>query len=132
MKEKWLKESEHMRQPVTEENVAEVVSMMTGIPLNKVNENETNKLKNMLSEMTGKVIGQDDAVKRVVKAIQRGRVGLKDPNKPIGSFIFLGPTGVGKCFTSDTKVKIRNKKTGKIELIDISNLIYNLNRHQLG
>ena len=132
MKEKWLKESEHLRQPVTEENVAEVVSMMTGIPLNKVNENETNKLKNMLSEMTGKVIGQDDAVKRVVKAIQRGRVGLKDPNRPIGSFIFLGPTGVGKCFTSDTKVKIRNKKTGKIELIDISNLIYNLNRHQLG
>ena len=65
----------------------------------------------MQDSIIGKVVGQDDAVKKIVKAIQRGRVGLKDPNKPIGSFMFLGPTGVGKCFTSDTKVKIKNKKT---------------------
>ena len=120
MKEKWLKESEHLRQPVTEENVAEVVSMMTGIPLNKVNENETNKLKNMLSEMTGKVIGQDDAVKRVVKAIQRGRVGLKDPNKPIGSFIFLGPTGVGKTELAKQLAKHMFESEDSLIRIDMS------------
>ena len=95
-KEKWYKISEHLRQPVEEENVAEVVSMMSGIPLNKVSTDENQKLGSMHEAIKGTVIGQDEAVKKVVRAIQRGRVGLKDPNKPIGSFIFLGPTGVGK------------------------------------
>jgi len=95
-KEKWYKVSEHLRQPVEEEDVAEVVSMMSGIPLNKVSTDENEKLSNMHDSIKGSVIGQDDAVQKVVRAIQRGRVGLKDPNKPIGSFIFLGPTGVGK------------------------------------
>ena len=130
-RKKWEEECANNKQTVTEENVAEVVSMITGIPLQKVSQTETSKLAKMQDSIIGKVVGQDDAVKKIVKAIQRGRVGLKDPNKPIGSFMFLGPTGVGKCFTSDTKVKIKNKKTGKIELINISNLIYNLNRHQL-
>ena len=95
-RQNWENESKEHRQIVTEENVAEVVSMMTGIPLNKVSENENAKLAKMQESMEGRIIGQDDAVKKVVKAIQRGRVGLKDPNRPIGTFIFLGPTGVGK------------------------------------
>jgi ATP-dependent Clp protease ATP-binding subunit ClpA len=81
---------------VTEENVAEVVSMMCGIPVNKISQTETGKLVNMGEIIRGKVIGQEEAVEKVVKAIQRNRAGLKDPNRPIGSFIFLGQTGVGK------------------------------------
>jgi ATP-dependent Clp protease ATP-binding subunit ClpC len=81
---------------VTEDNVAEVVSMMSGVPVQKISQNEGEKLVKMVEQLKGKVIGQDEALKKVVKAIQRNRAGLKDPNKPIGSFIFLGPTGVGK------------------------------------
>ena len=95
-RKKWDEDTKENRQTVTEDNVAEVVSMMTGIPLQKVSQNENKKLAMMQEMMQGKVIGQDDAINKVVKAIQRGRVGLKDPNRPIGSFIFLGPTGVGK------------------------------------
>ena len=92
----WEDDSKNNRQTVTDENVAEVVSMMTGVPVSKVNEKENTKLGKMKDVVSSKVIGQDEAVKKIVKAIQRGRVGLKDPNKPIGSFMFLGPTGVGK------------------------------------
>jgi len=95
-RKKWEEECSNNKQTVTEDNVAEVVSMMTGIPLQKVSLNETSKLAKMQDSIIGKVIGQDEAVKKIVKAIQRGRVGLKDPSKPIGSFMFLGPTGVGK------------------------------------
>ena len=95
-RKKWEEECSNNKQTVTEDNVAEVVSMMTGIPLQKVSLNETSKLAKMQESIIGKVIGQDEAVKKIVKAIQRGRVGLKDPSKPIGSFMFLGPTGVGK------------------------------------
>lgn len=93
---KWEEASKLNREIVTEDNVAEVVSMMTGIPVNRVAEAETNRLHELPKLIKGKVIGQDEAVTKVVKAIQRNRVGLKDPNKPIGSFIFLGQTGVGK------------------------------------
>ncbi|MBL4905631.1 MAG: ATP-dependent Clp protease ATP-binding subunit, partial [Flavobacteriaceae bacterium] len=92
----WEEDSELNREIVTEDNVAEVVSMMTGIPVNRVAEEENNRLGELPSLIKGKVIGQNEAVTKVVKAIQRNRVGLKDPNKPIGSFIFLGQTGVGK------------------------------------
>lgn len=95
-KRKWEEESKSNRVTVTEEHVAEVVSMMSGVPVTKVSQSETGKLIAMAESMKGKVIGQDDAVSKVVKAIQRNRAGLKDPNKPIGSFFFLGPTGVGK------------------------------------
>jgi ATP-dependent Clp protease ATP-binding subunit ClpC len=95
-KKAWEEETKQNRMPVTEENVAEVVSMMSGVPVNRVNQNEGDKLVKMNELIKGKVIGQDAAVAKVVKAIQRNRAGLKDPNKPIGSFIFLGPTGVGK------------------------------------
>lgn len=93
---KWDDESKANRVQVTEEHVAEVVSMMCGIPVTKITAGESGKLASMAEQLTGKVIGQDDAVMKVVKAIQRSRAGLKDPNKPIGSFFFLGPTGVGK------------------------------------
>jgi ATP-dependent Clp protease ATP-binding subunit ClpC len=93
---KWEEASKLNREIVTEDNVAEVVSMMTGIPVNRVAEAETKRLNELPILIKGKVIGQDEAVSKVVKAIQRNRVGLKDPNKPIGSFIFLGQTGVGK------------------------------------
>jgi len=94
--DKWDKEVKEKKEQVTEENVAEVVSMMSGVPVTKVGKNEMDKLANMDNLLNGKVIGQEDAVKKVVKAIQRNRAGLKDPNRPIGTFIFLGTTGVGK------------------------------------
>ena len=94
--EKWEEETKQHREVVTEDNVADVVSMMTGIPVNRIAQTEINKLAQLPELIKGKVIGQDEAVAKVVKAIQRNRAGLKDPNKPIGSFIFLGQTGVGK------------------------------------
>ncbi|MGB5363404.1 MAG: ATP-dependent Clp protease ATP-binding subunit, partial [Aureibaculum sp.] len=92
----WEEQSKLHKEIVTEDNVAEVVSMMTGIPVNRIAEAESARLADLHNLIKGKVIGQDEAVSKVVKAIQRNRVGLKDPNKPIGSFIFLGQTGVGK------------------------------------
>jgi ATP-dependent Clp protease ATP-binding subunit ClpC len=94
--EKWEEDTKLHKETVTEDNVADVVSMMTGIPVNRVAQNETNKLAELPELIKAKVIGQDTAVAKIVKAIQRNRIGLKDPNKPIGSFIFLGSTGVGK------------------------------------
>jgi ATP-dependent Clp protease ATP-binding subunit ClpC len=95
-KAQWEEESKHKRYPIGEEEIAEVISMMTGIPVRRMVEAETEKLRKMAEEMKGMVVGQDEAISKVVKAIQRNRVGLKDPKKPIGTFIFLGPTGVGK------------------------------------
>ncbi len=92
----WEEESKHKRYPIDEEAIAEVISMMTGIPVKRMVQAETEKLRKMSEDMRGMVVGQDDAISKVVKAIQRNRVGLKDPKKPIGTFIFLGPTGVGK------------------------------------
>ncbi len=92
----WEEEAKTKRYPVNEEDIAEVVSMMTGIPVSRVGQSESNKLVNMKEDLKGAVIGQDEAILKITKAIQRNRVGLKDPSKPIGSFIFLGPTGVGK------------------------------------
>ena len=94
--EAWEIDSKLHKETVDEESVAEVVSMMTGVPVNKIAQKESNKLAELPARIKGKVIGQDEAVAKVVKAIQRNRAGLKDPNKPIGSFIFLGQTGVGK------------------------------------
>jgi len=94
--EQWEEDSKNNRIVVTEDNVADVVSMMTGIPVNRIAQTESNKLAKLPELIRGKVIGQDDAVMKIAKSIQRNRAGLKDPNKPIGSFIFLGQTGVGK------------------------------------
>lgn len=95
-KARWEEETKTTRYSVTEEDVAEVIAMMTGIPVKRIAQSEGERLLRMADELTGKVIGQDEAIKKLAKAIQRSRTGLKNPNKPIGSFIFLGPTGVGK------------------------------------
>ncbi|HPF50837.1 MAG TPA: ATP-dependent Clp protease ATP-binding subunit [Draconibacterium sp.] len=95
-KERWEKELINHRETVDEHKVAEVVAMMSGVPVQRIAQAEGKRLMNMAKDLKGKVIGQDEAIAKVVKAIQRNRAGLKDPNRPIGSFIFLGPTGVGK------------------------------------
>lgn len=92
----WEEEVKHKRYPIDEEAIAEVVSMMTGIPVKRMVQAENEKLRRMGEDLKGAVVGQDEAISKVTKAIQRNRVGLKDPKKPIGTFIFLGPTGVGK------------------------------------
>jgi ATP-dependent Clp protease ATP-binding subunit ClpC len=94
--ERWEEDSKLHKETVTEDNVADVVSMMSGIPVNRIAQTESNKLAELPKLIKSNVIGQDEAVAKVAKAIQRNRAGLKDPNKPIGSFIFLGQTGVGK------------------------------------
>ena len=95
-KEKWQKIQNENRESVTKEDIAEVVSMMTKIPLDAVDDDESNKLKTLATKMKNIVIGQDDAVDKVVRSIKRSRIGIKDPNKPVGSFMFLGSTGIGK------------------------------------
>lgn len=95
-KDNWEKQMQEHREIVDEEKVAEVVAMMTGVPVQRIAQAEGNKLLAMAGELKREIIGQDEAVDKVVKAIQRNRVGLKDPDKPIGTFMFLGPTGVGK------------------------------------
>ncbi|MFY8035632.1 MAG: ATP-dependent Clp protease ATP-binding subunit [Cyclobacteriaceae bacterium] len=95
-KARWEEKTRTEKYTVTEDNVADVIGMMTGIPANRIAQKESNKLLGMAENLSTKVIGQTEAIKKLTKAIQRTRVGLKDPKKPIGSFIFLGPTGVGK------------------------------------
>ena len=131
-KKKWEEESKNNKILVSEEDVAHVVSMMCGIPVTKVSQTETGKLVKMAESIRGKVIGQDEAVEKVVKAIQRNRAGLKDPNKPIGSFFFLGPTGVGKTQLAKVLAKnlfdsedslIRMDMTEYMEKFSISRLV---------
>ena len=98
----WENQLKENKETVSEENVADVISIMTGIPVNRIASQEKKKLSLMTNNIKRKIIGQDEAVEKVGRAIRRNRVGLKDPNKPIGSFIFLGPTGVGK--TQLTKI----------------------------
>ena len=121
-KEMWLKSMDENRATVTAEIISEVVSVMTGIPLTKINLKETRALVNMEADIKRNVIGQDEAVEKVSQAIKRGRLGIKDKNRP-SSFIFLGQTGVGKCFLSDTQIVIRNKTTNLVEKIDINELM---------
>ncbi|KRO67760.1 MAG: Clp protease ClpC [Cryomorphaceae bacterium BACL21 MAG-121220-bin10] len=130
--EAWEAESKLHREKVTEDDVAQVVAMMTGVPVRRINQNESTKLSALPERIKGKVIGQDEAVAKVTKAIQRNRAGLKDPNKPIGSFIFLGQTGVGKTqlakvlarelFDSDTAL-VRIDMSEYMEKFSISRLI---------
>lgn len=95
-KRRWEESLEQMRETVDEDKVAEVVAMMTGVPVQRIAQAEGKRLREMAPALKGEIIGQDAAISKIVKAIQRNRVGLKDPNKPIGTFLFLGPTGVGK------------------------------------
>jgi len=116
----WEEESKVKRYPVEEEDIAEVVSMMTGIPVRRVAESESNKLVTMTDDLKKDVIGQDEAVIKITKAIQRNRVGLKDPSKPIGSFIFLGPTGVGKTELAKVLSKYLFDSVDSLIRIDMS------------
>lgn len=119
-KKKWEDESKEHRVNVSVDDVEEVVAMMTGIPVQRIAEKESGKLMRMADELQGKVIGQEDAVKKVVRAIQRNRAGLKDPNKPIGSFIFLGPTGVGKTQLAKELAKLMFNSEDSLIRIDMS------------
>ena len=94
--QKWKNKNTKTMITISEKNIAEIISNSTGIPVDKINKNENEKLKNLENKLHERVIGQNEAIEAVAKAIRRGRVGLKDPNRPIGSFLFLGPTGVGK------------------------------------
>ena len=119
-KNKWEEESKSKRFTVEEDNVAEVVAMMTGIPVKRIAQKEGAKLLSMNDDLAGKVIGQEEAIKKLTKAIQRTRVGLKDPKKPIGSFIFLGPTGVGKTELAKMLANYLFDKEDSLIRIDMS------------
>ncbi|MEO1653017.1 MAG: ATP-dependent Clp protease ATP-binding subunit, partial [Bacteroidota bacterium] len=119
-KEKWENETKSTRYTVDEENVAEVIGMMTGVPATRIAQKESVKILNMDLELKDRVVGQDEAVKKLVKAIQRTRVGLKDPKKPIGSFIFLGPTGVGKTELAKALAAYLFDKDDALVRIDMS------------
>ena len=119
-KAKWEDESKSKRYTVDEENIAEVIAMMTGIPTKRIAQNESNKLLTMGEELMDRVIGQDEAIKKLVKAVQRTRVGLKDPQKPIGSFVFLGPTGVGKTEMAKVLANYLFDKDDSLIRIDMS------------
>ena len=119
-KKAWDENATANRQVVTEQNVAEVVAMMTGVPVQRIAQNEGNRLMSMEAELAGTVIGQDEAIKKVTKAIRRNRAGLKDPNRPIGSFIFLGPTGVGKTYLAKVLAKYLFDSEDALIRIDMS------------
>ena len=119
-KKEWDKNSLSNKMPVTEHDVAEVIAMMTGVPVQRIAQNEGTRLMNMEKELAGTVIGQDEAISKVTKAIRRNRAGLKDPNKPIGSFIFLGPTGVGKTYLAKVLAKYLFDSEEALIRIDMS------------
>jgi ATP-dependent Clp protease ATP-binding subunit ClpC len=116
----WEEESKNKRFPIEEEDIAEVIHMMTGIPVKRMVQAETEKLRKMGDDLKGAVVGQQSAISKVVKAIQRNRVGLKDPKKPIGTFIFLGPTGVGKTELARTLAKQMFDSEDALIRIDMS------------
>ncbi|MBC7525612.1 MAG: ATP-dependent Clp protease ATP-binding subunit [Flavobacterium sp.] len=118
--EQWEEDSKNNRIAVTEDNVADVVSMITGIPVNRIAQTESNKLANLPELLQRKVVGQDEAVLKIARSIQRNRAGLKDPNRPIGSFIFLGQTGVGKTQLAKVLAKELFDSEGALIRIDMS------------
>ena len=119
-KNDWEEESKHKRFPIEEEDIAEVISMMTGIPVKRMVQAETEKLRRMADDLKNAVIGQEEGISKVVKAIQRNRVGLKDPKKPIGTFIFLGPTGVGKTELAKSLARYMFDNDDSLIRIDMS------------
>ena len=130
--QKWKNKNTKTMVTISEENIAEIISSSTGIPVDKISKNENEKLKNLESRFHEKVIGQNEAIEAVAKAIKRGRVGIKDPNRPIGSFLFLGPTGVGKtelskavaeCLFGGEKDLIRIDMSEYMEPHSVSKLI---------
>ena len=129
--EAWEKKIKEKRKIVDGEKVAEVVSMMTGIPLQKISQNETEKLASMGEVLKSRIIGQDEAVQKISKAILRNRIGLKDPNRPIGSFIFLGPTGVGKTQLAKELAKFVFGDSDAMIRVDMSEYMEKFNSTKL-
>ena len=119
-KKQWEEDSKNKRVTVTVDHVGDVVGMMTGIPVHRIAEKESGRLARMTDDLQGKVVGQEDAILRVSRAIKRNRAGLKDPNKPIGSFIFLGPTGVGKTQLAKVLSKFMFDSDESLIRIDMS------------
>lgn len=119
-KAEWESQMSSNRMPVDEDKIAEVVAMMTGVPVQRVAQSESTRLLGMADELKSKVIGQDEAIDKIVKSIQRNRVGLKDPNRPIGTFMFLGPTGVGKTHLAKTLAEYLFDSRDSIIRIDMS------------
>ena len=131
LNEKWTNGKSGERQTVTEHDVADVVSMMTGIPVQRMAQAEGIRLKGMAAELKGAVIAQDAAIDKMVKAIQRNRVGLKDPNRPIGAFMFLGPTGVGKTYLTKKLAEFMFGSTDALIRIDMSEYTESFNVSRL-
>ena len=129
--EAWEKKLKEKKKVVDGEKVAEVVSMMTGIPLQKISQNETEKLATMGETLKTRVIGQNEAVEKITKAILRNRIGLKDPNRPIGSFIFLGPTGVGKTQLAKELAKLVFGDSDAMIRVDMSEYMEKFNSTKL-
>ena len=119
-KRQWESDDRDKRVQVTDQDVAEVVAMMTGVPVQRIASNEGTRLLHMESELQGVIVGQDAAVKQIAKAIRRNRAGLKDPNRPIGSFIFVGPTGVGKTYLTKVLAKYLFESEANMIRIDMS------------
>ena len=119
-KKTWEEETKFKRYEVNEESVSEVIAMMTGIPTNRIAQKESDKLLTMGAELSDKVIGQEEAISKLTKAVQRTRVGLKDPKKPIGTFVFLGPTGVGKTEMAKVLANYLFDKEDSLIRIDMS------------
>ncbi len=119
-KKDWDRDTLTHRKPVTEQDVAEVIAMMTGVPVQRIAQNEGARLMSMEKELAGSVVGQDEAISKITKSIRRNRAGLKDPNKPIGSFIFLGPTGVGKTYLAKVLAKYLFDSEEALIRIDMS------------
>ena len=131
MQSQWLNNDSKTKQAITEKEVADVVSMMTGIPVQRMGEAEGIRLKNMDAELKKAIIGQDQAIEKMVKSIQRNRVGLKDPNHPIGAFMFLGPTGVGKTYLAKKLAEIMFGSQDALIRIDMSEYTESFNTSRL-
>jgi ATP-dependent Clp protease ATP-binding subunit ClpC len=131
MQNQWQQGDADNRQNVTEKDVADVVSMMSGVPVQRIVEAEGIRLKNMAGDLKAVVIGQDNAIDKMVKAIQRNRVGLKDPNHPIGVFMFLGPTGVGKTYLAKKLAEMMFGSTDALIRIDMSEYTESFNVSRL-
>ena len=130
-REKWRNKDSGNRVVVTEEDIQEVISQITGVPVQRLGENEMSRLKDMSEKLKGEVIGQDQAVDKVVKSIQRNRIGLKDPNRPIGVFMFLGPTGVGKTYLAKRLAEEIFNDSSALIRIDMSEYSESINTSRL-
>ena len=131
LKEDWTKGSNDQREIITDEHVADVVSMMTGIPVQRMQQAEGERLRNMANELKKEVVAQDAAIEKMVKAIQRNRVGLKEPNHPIGAFMFLGPTGVGKTYLAKKLAEQMFGSSDAIIRVDMSEYTESFNTSRL-